>query len=526
MRIRPNNNNFASIILLGGLIIIAPLFAQPLIDMTDGICSHRFINSAKEAAKAYYEELGVPEDLSVMIDSTYANRDQISAVFYVFIAHMEKGLEDTYRADLARIIATNDCYYIPESLFNAHLKANPEDYIAAGDYALLLAKRGAFDEAEVVLEKILSDASPEAKRQTYENLGIVYTMKYLEDGRSRTREDAFEAFRIARTGDDDPPNDFTAAKLWLNIEKAYTEGNWRHNYTVRIGHLLGSDAIVLSIKSTVVFGREIETSVSLADLKEIRDLFGSIYIAPGETLTSRPGALQITADMGTFSPFYEGEASFQAQALYPGGGKNEFFADSTISLVTQKSLAPYYDALAYGEYEYAESVLTAISRSPGGQKKLPLRWKASVELSRIMEDSTLWDYGLEYIDSLLNEEIDPNLWVYKGALLYNLGRPEEAKEQLDKAILADPRNFWAIYDLALVEYELGNKEQAAELFCQTREINTRMYLGELLAGVIYEELGLYGKALMRYNMALRNMAFRNREIEQWIEDLEKEIEDK
>ena len=295
--------------------------------------------------------------------------------------------------------------------------------------------------------------------------------------------------------------------------------NWQHFYTVKVGHVLGSDAIILAVRSNVTFGREIETSVALDDIEELRELFGSIYIAPGESLVSKSGALEIVTDMGRFSSFYKGEAMFNVRALFPEGGTGVFYAANPVILGSETALSPYYDALAYGEYSYAESVLTAISQSSGSEAKLPLRWEESIQLSKIIEDSTLWEYGLEYVDSLLNNEIDPNLWVYKGVLFYLQENPDEAKIQFERAIAADPRNFWAMYNLALIEYDLGNKLKAAELFLKTREVNNRMYLANLLAGVIYEELGMIDKALLNYEIALRNIAFRNEEIKEWMEKI-------
>ena len=52
---------------MGGLII-APLFGQYTIDLTDGICSERFLQSAESVAKSYAEDLGAPEFLAQMID--------------------------------------------------------------------------------------------------------------------------------------------------------------------------------------------------------------------------------------------------------------------------------------------------------------------------------------------------------------------------------------------------------------------------------------------------------------------------
>lgn len=515
----PLNKTTLTTIFVGGLLSIAPLFAQPLIDVTDGICSHRFLISAETAAKYYYDDLGVPDDLSELISSTYTNRDQISSIMYIFIAHFNKGMQETYNADLARILSLSDCYYIPESLYNHHLEINPRDYRAMGDYALLLARRGAYNQAETMLRRALSNADAESKKSIYEDLGIVLAMEYINTGRARIRDRAFEAFRNSRFGKSDAPSNMNAAVLRFNIGKARSEGGWQHNYTVMTSHSYGSDGIILSVGANVVFGREIQAGVSLDRLEEIRKLFGSVYLAPGDRLISKPGAFELSAEMGQFSPFYHGEAQFEIKVLFPDGSIGKFSADSSITLTTEQNLLPFYDALAYGEFVYAESVLTAISQRPGGISALPPRWQASVKLSGIMDDPEQWEYGLEFVDSLINEESDPNLYVYKGALLYLLNRPQEAKEQYETTLITDPNNFWAVYNLALAEYDLGNKELAAELFTKTRQINGRMFLADLLAGVIYEELGRIDKALELYETALRNVAFRNEEIRNWVDEL-------
>jgi tetratricopeptide (TPR) repeat protein len=507
---------------MGGLLFIAPLFAQPLIDVTDGICSHRFLISAEAAAKYYYDDLGVPADLSELIGSTYENRDQITSILYVYIAHFDKGMEETFNADLARILSLSTCFHIPESLFNHHLKINPRDYRAMGDYALLLARRGAFDQASTMLRKALPDADADSRKSIYEDLGIVLTMEYIKTGRARTRDRAFEAFRYSRYGKSAAPSALNAAVLNFNVGNAHSEGGWRHNYTIKVGHSYGSDAIILSIGANVAFGREIQTGVALDNPEELRKLFGSIYIAPGDSLVSKYGAFELSAEMGQFSPFYHGEADFDIKVLFPEGSIGTFSGGSPIKLTTERTLLPYYDALAYGEYVYAESVLTSIAQSFGRIDALPPRWQSSVKLSQILENPELWEYGLEFVDSLINEEVDPNLYVYKGALLYLLNRPQEAKEQFEIALFADPRNFWAVYNLALAEYDLGNKELAAELFIKTRQINQRMFLADLLAGVIYEELGRIDKALDLYEIALRNIAFRNDEVRKWIDELKEE----
>ena len=167
-------NSIMSVILTGGLILIAPLFAQPIIDMTDGICSHRFLKSAEETAKSYYEELGAPEGLPELIDSSYIDRDLISAVLYLYIAHLDVGMEKTYLADIARVLSTTECYHIPESLYRVHLTKNPRDFHAIGDYAVLLSRRKAFDSAKEILRDALPSADFKSRAGIYENLGLFW----------------------------------------------------------------------------------------------------------------------------------------------------------------------------------------------------------------------------------------------------------------------------------------------------------------------------------------------------------------
>jgi len=508
-----------AILLIGGLLS-APLFAQSFIDLTDGICSHRFLQSAEEAARTYYDELGVPENLADLIDSSYYGDDQISAVFYIYIAHQDEGLEEIYLADLARTLSSSGCYYIPESLFIEHLVRNPRDNRAIGDYALLLARRKDFSRGVKIIEDAIDDSKRGNRKALYRDLGIVRTIEYLDTDQKKALEHAFEAFRMAKFGKSDAPTDFKASKLSFDMGVETIDDNWRYSLSPAVKHILGSDAIILRLCSEVAFGREIQTGIVIDDLLQIRDLFGTIYIAPGESLTSLPGALEISTNKNTFLPFYDGLAGFSILAVFPGGGTRRFNPHSEITLRTDISLMPLYDILAYGEYARAGSILTAMSESGSPRSSLPLRWEASVKLSAIMNDPALWESGLRVVDSLINVESDQNLWVYKGALFYLLGQPGEAIYPLKQAIVADSMNFWAIYNLALVEYDLGNKERAADLFLKTARINKRMFVANLLAGVIFEELGQIDRALEQYNLALRNVAFRSREIELWIKEIE------
>lgn len=51
-------------------------------------------------------------------------------------------------------------------------------------------------------------------------------------------------------------------------------------------------------------------------------------------------------------------------------------------------------------------------------------------------------------------------WNYLGGALYNLGRPGEAIEAWEESVLRDPRNFDALFNLAVVAGEMGDVERA------------------------------------------------------------------
>jgi len=158
MLIRLQNRAFLLFVsVLGGLFLSVPLFSQYTIDLTDGICSHTFLKSAEQNARAYYNDLGVPKTLPALIDSSYADRDFIMSVIYIYLAHLEKGLEKTYLADLARVFFSAGCFDMADSLFKAHLDKNPDDYIAMCDYAVVLAEEGKHIFARKTVQKRIDE---------------------------------------------------------------------------------------------------------------------------------------------------------------------------------------------------------------------------------------------------------------------------------------------------------------------------------------------------------------------------------
>ncbi len=51
-------------------------------------------------------------------------------------------------------------------------------------------------------------------------------------------------------------------------------------------------------------------------------------------------------------------------------------------------------------------------------------------------------------------------WNYLGGALFNQGRGEEAVAALERSVAADPENFDALFNLALVANSLGDGERA------------------------------------------------------------------
>ncbi len=458
--------------------------------------------------------------LADLIDSSFIDNDQVLAVMYLYIAHFEAGMEKTYLADLARVLTTAGCFELPDSLFKLHLELNPEDDLALRDYSLLLAQFGEFDRARKLLKFRIKEAKKKSRTQLTESLGMVSLMEFLQTDEEDALDDAFDFFREARFGKERLETRSKTGRLTLDVDYIPTQEPGKYRFTFRIKHDAGSDAIIVGIRGWIAFGREIENEFINESIQDMHKLFGSVYIGHGDSLQSERGAFEISGDLGGFAPFYEGEGRFAIIALFPDGRKRYVRHNLGEPISSGLSLSRVADALSYGETDWAESVLTDLATSG---EMLPPRWRASVELSRIMENPLLWESGLRVVDSLLIEKHDPNLSVFKGALLYLLGRKEEAAYPLKQAVEADSTNFWAWYNLALVEYDLGNKKQAAALFLKTAEVNNRMFVANLLAGVIYEELGYLNLALEQYEYAFHNVAFRAIEVDRWIKDLKAKL---
>jgi len=510
-----------TIIIIGGGLLIPPsFFAQNTIDLTDGICSEAFLESMRKVSLSYFNDLGSPENLANLIDSTYKQGDYIGTILYIYIAHHEKGLEETYLVDIARVLSDAGCNQLPDSLFDLHLSEFPEDDTVRGDYALFLASRKRYKDAEELLEDRLDEFDDEDKSFLMENLALVKLMEYLDEKDEDDLEDAFKYSRVARFGEDRDRSYLDYGILELLSESYVSKEYGKYRFSLKTNHKAGSDAFLISLSGWVVFGRELARELPGNSLLEVRDLFGTVYIAPGESLFSASGAFEIIGDQGDFAPFYQGDAKIELKALFPDGSIQRVRTASRIETQIEGRFSDLYDALSYGETEWAESLMQSYSDSG---VLLPERWRSSVLLSKIMEDPEQWESGIDIVDSLIQRRLDPNLWVYKGALLFLTGDYEEAQYMFERVIQADSVNFWAYYNLALVEYERGNKAEAAKLFLKTSGINPRMYVANLLAGVIYEELGQYHIAIEQYRLALLNVSFRAIEINQWINDLEERL---
>ena len=504
---------------MGGLLS-SPIFAQYTIDLTDGICSERFLQSAEGVASSYARELGAPDMLPDMIDSSFASGDYISAITYIYLAHFAYGVDDTYLADIARVLFSAGCYRLPDSLLALHISRNPRDYRAIGDDALLLADNWRFKDARDLIRSRLRRFHGEKRKALENDLGMVRAIEYAETGREKALAAAFEHFRKARFGSAKSRTTMRRGIVDFKLHSVPSAEIGKYRFNVAAEHAAGSDAIILGIKGIVNIGREMTTALSMNSVNDVADLLGGIYLAPGDKLTSENGGFEIIGDLGDFAPFYEGRIELELEVVFPDGSRKVFKHSPENLLSTVPGMGRIASELYYGHGAWACSLM--ISMADTGAI-LPKWWKESAELSSIIEDSTRWQEGLELVDSLMDVRLDPNLWVYKGVLEYLMGEPERAIHPLEQALENDPNNYWAMHDMALVQYDLGNYEESAQLFIQTARLNPDMQADNILAGVIFEQMGDDERALHFYRIGLANSAFRSDEVSSWIKSIEEKL---
>lgn len=516
---RRNKINLFLFVFFGGLLLSVPLFSGYTIDMTEGLCSHLFLKSAEENARNYFNDLGVPKSLPSLIDSSYADNDFVMSVIYIYLAHFKKGMERTYLADLGRVFFSANCLELADSLFKLHLEKNPHDVPAVCDYAIVLAKMRKFIFARKIIENNITDKKPENRQLLYRTLGLVKTIEYNEKKDVGCLKEAFSAYRKGKFGSEKSPSsiEYGSIEFYALQESSIVDG--KYNWTLMVKHSAGSDCILLDVRGQLEFGRDMVSRIPSISAIDIRDLFGSNYLSPGDSLISEVGAFQVIGDLGDFAPFYQGQANFELIALFPNG-ESRSFKSPLGKFSSSAPMRQIADAIIIGQTRWADSVLTSLE-SAG--KIVPSRWRESVKFSWTIDDSRRWWDGIQYIDSLINIKSDPNLWVYKGALLYLLGKPDDAKPILLLATNSAPDNFWAFYNLGLVEFDLGNKRQAIDCFLKSVKINPALSQAYLLIGVIYEELGEDELALEYYRTALYSTSIRTSEVEKWIKDLEDKL---
>jgi len=458
--------------------------------------------------------------LSEIIDSSFASEDHISTVLYLFIAHFAYGLEDKYIADIASVFQAAGCFRISDSLYRVHIDANPRDFRAIGNHALLLAQYWKFTESRQIIQDNIGRFRGEGKTALQRDLGLVMISEFVKNGNEKALSEAFEAFRRARFGSGRSPTVVRRGVVELKVAPVEQTEPGKYRFTVAVEHAAGSDIILLSIRGRAFFGREMNAVLREVDHLQIERLFGDIYLAPGDKLYSEVGAFEIIGDLGEFAPFYDGGIELELEAIFPDGSKRTFKHPQVMLTTKPVGLNHITSELFYGNGEWALSLMESMNDTGAA---LPPLWRESAYLATALEDSTQWVEAVEFVDSLLNLKIYPNLWVYRGALDYLLGNYVSARHPLQQAIESDPNNYWAYHNLALVEYELGNLERAAELFIKTAQMNPEMSPDFILAGLVYENLGQDELALRYLRAGHNNSAFRSEEVKAWIRDLESKL---
>ncbi|KAL5977571.1 hypothetical protein ACLOJK_041469 [Asimina triloba] len=91
---------------------------------------------------------------------------------------------------------------------------------------------------------------------------------------------------------------------------------------------------------------------------------------------------------------------------------------------------------------------------------------------------------------------------YLGMALHALKRSEEALEMMEKAILADQKNPLPMYQKANILMSLEKLDEALEVLEELKEYVPRESSVWALMGKIYKRLGMHGKAMFHFGLAL------------------------
>jgi len=80
---------------------------------------------------------------------------------------------------------------------------------------------------------------------------------------------------------------------------------------------------------------------------------------------------------------------------------------------------------------------------------------------------------INYSKALEINSHNPNVYIYRGYLLYKREQYKKAIEDFEEVLDLDPNNHYALYNIGMSEFRLGNKAEACDAFHKACELGNR-----------------------------------------------------
>ena len=104
-----------------------------------------------------------------------------------------------------------------------------------------------------------------------------------------------------------------------------------------------------------------------------------------------------------------------------------------------------------------------------------------------------WDRYVDYYEKVA--ELMPrrsDVYVFLGYCYFYRGQKEQAIVSFEKAVLLDPRSFWAYYNIAVMTAQDGNCQTAAAAFGRAMDVPVQETAKLMYTSKLYTDLGLGG----------------------------------
>jgi tetratricopeptide (TPR) repeat protein len=95
----------------------------------------------------------------------------------------------------------------------------------------------------------------------------------------------------------------------------------------------------------------------------------------------------------------------------------------------------------------------------------------------------------------------PRAWFFLGELAYEDGKPAEAIDDFEHALVWDPSIEQAYYDLALAQLDLHHSDEAFKTLDRARAQFPKTFAGEFYTGVVYSHIKSYSEAIHHFKEA-------------------------